>query len=101
MVCVRLPDEILRTVTYQRSLADSQQPLENTIDEVSLPACDSTDAKIVQDHLHYQYRIEVPIKCLSDGRMYVRISAHIYNSMFDYEVLGDSVMGISRTLKLA
>lgn len=33
----------------------------------------SADAKWLQDTLHYQHRIECPVKCVG-GRLYVRIS---------------------------
>ena len=50
----------------------------------------STDAKVIQDYLYRQY-IECPIKCLN-GRLYVRISAHIYNTIHDYELLRDAIL---------
>uniref|UniRef100_M4BER6 Aminotransferase class V domain-containing protein n=1 Tax=Hyaloperonospora arabidopsidis (strain Emoy2) TaxID=559515 RepID=M4BER6_HYAAE len=50
------------------------------------PNATSTDAKRVQDSLHYIHRIEVPVKCV-DGRLYVRLSAHVYNCLEDYEKL--------------
>ncbi|KAF4315893.1 hypothetical protein G195_010482 [Phytophthora kernoviae 00238/432] len=50
------------------------------------PKATSADAKRVQDALHYTHHIEVPVKCI-DGRLYVRISAHVYNCLEDYEKL--------------
>ncbi|GMF18609.1 unnamed protein product [Phytophthora lilii] len=50
------------------------------------PKASSTDAKRVQDGLHYLHHIEVPVKCV-DGRLYVRISAHVYNCLEDFEKL--------------
>ncbi|OWZ22503.1 hypothetical protein PHMEG_0002788 [Phytophthora megakarya] len=50
------------------------------------PNATSTDAKRVQDGLHYDHHIEVPVKCV-DGRLYVRLSAHIYNCREDFEKL--------------
>ena len=38
----------------------------------------STDAKMVQDALHNDYNVECPVKCVG-GKLYVRISAHVYN----------------------
>ena len=46
----------------------------------------SEDAKRIQDYL-FDQRIEVPIKCI-EGRLYVRISCHIYNELTEYEELG-------------
>lgn len=77
----------------------------------------STDAKILQDTLHYRYmypslchlapnlipthdplvdpsRIEVPVKCVQ-GRLYVRLSAHLYNQLSDYERLADAMQLIA------
>ncbi|KAG6616949.1 Isopenicillin N epimerase [Phytophthora cinnamomi] len=50
------------------------------------PNATSTDAKRVQDGLHYIHHIEVPVKCV-DGRLYVRLSAHVYNCLEDFEKL--------------
>lgn len=44
----------------------------------------------IQDLLHYDYGIEVPVKPIN-GRLYVRISAHVYNHMDDFHVLADAV----------
>jgi len=41
----------------------------------------------VQDCLHFGFNVECPVKCI-EGKLYVRISAHIYNSKADYEALG-------------
>ena len=43
----------------------------------------------VQDWLHSERRIEVPVKCVQ-GNLYVRISAHVYNEISDYETLADA-----------
>lgn len=37
----------------------------------------------LQEMLHHDFNIEVPIKCIH-GRLYVRISSHIYNTLDDY-----------------
>ena len=39
-----------------------------------------------QEVLHQEHRVEVPVKCL-EGRLYLRLSAHIYNSLDQYERL--------------
>ena len=51
----------------------------------------SAHAKAVQDCLH-ALRIEVPVKNVR-GRLYVRISAHVYNRISDYEALAEAVAG--------
>lgn len=51
----------------------------------------SADAKFIQDTLHHTYSIEVPIKCV-DETLYVRISAHVYNTLRDYERLAEALM---------
>ncbi|CAH0493039.1 unnamed protein product [Peronospora farinosa] len=55
------------------------------------PKATSTDAKRVQDSLHYLHHIEVPVKCV-DGRLYVRLSAHVYNCLEDFEKLADAAV---------
>lgn len=44
----------------------------------------------MQDTLHICHHIEVPIKTIQ-GTLYVRISAHIYNTVKEYEQLADAV----------
>jgi selenocysteine lyase/cysteine desulfurase len=39
-------------------------------------------------------RIEVPVKCVQ-GRLYVRLSAHLYNQLSDYERLADAMHRIA------
>lgn len=53
----------------------------------------SEDAKYLQDVLHYQHKVECPVKCIQ-GRLYVRISAHIYNQLQDYRVLAEAVLAL-------
>lgn len=48
--------------------------------------CTDNDAFALQELLHHEYRVEVPVKCIQ-GRVYVRLSAHIYNSIEDFERL--------------
>mmetsp|Transcript_40342 Transcript_40342/g.111120 ORF Transcript_40342/g.111120 Transcript_40342/m.111120 type:complete len:348 (+) Transcript_40342:469-1512(+) len=50
-------------------------------------------AEMWQNALFHR-KIEVPVKALS-GRLYVRISAHIYNEMEDYAVLRDVVLRLA------
>jgi isopenicillin-N epimerase len=52
----------------------------------------SADAKGWQDAL-FARRVECPVKCIQ-GRLYVRISAHVYNMVDDYTRLGDAVLAI-------
>ena len=49
-----------------------------------------SDAKALQDFLFHAHSVEAPVKSI-DGRLYVRISAHWYNSAADYERLGEAV----------
>lgn len=50
------------------------------------PNATLSDAQRVQDALYSRHRIEVPIKCV-ERRLYVRISAHVYNNLEDFERL--------------
>ena len=49
----------------------------------------STDAKLAQDFL-YSQNVEVPVKCVQ-GKLYVRVSCHVYNGVGDFEVLADAI----------
>jgi hypothetical protein len=49
-----------------------------------------SDAEKLQNFL-FERRIECPIKAVQ-GRLYVRISAHVYNRLADYETLADAVL---------
>jgi selenocysteine lyase/cysteine desulfurase len=49
----------------------------------------STDAKAVQDFL-YSQNVEVPVKCVL-GKLYVRVSCHVYNGVGDFEILADAI----------
>lgn len=62
--------------------------------ELPLRPRDGYDADTVQDCLYYDYAIEVPVKTLK-GRLYVRISAHVYNVIADYQKLADAVLAIA------
>ncbi|KAF8066328.1 CPK24 [Scenedesmus sp. PABB004] len=54
----------------------------------------SDDAKYVQDLLHFRHAVEAPVKCV-DGALCVRISAHVYNELADYEALAAAVEAIA------
>jgi selenocysteine lyase/cysteine desulfurase len=56
----------------------------------------STHAKSIQDLLHFEHSVECPVKCIS-GRLYVRITAHIYNVIDDYAKLGEAVKSIGQS----
>ena len=56
----------------------------------------SDDAVLVQNALH-RARIEAPIKCVN-GTLYVRISAHIYNYIEEYELLRDTIPSVMRVV---
>eukprot|EP00434_Breviolum_minutum_P005976 symbB.v1.2.005268.t2/scaffold286.1/size306100/7 len=56
------------------------------------------EAEIVQNALYAQ-NIEVPVKALS-GKLYVRISAHIYNHIEEYEILRDAVLHLQKSESL-
>ncbi|CAF1142918.1 unnamed protein product [Adineta steineri] len=51
------------------------------------------DAKIIQNELYHNFNIVIPIKNI-DGNLYVRISAHIYNYIEQYEELGNAIIKI-------
>jgi isopenicillin-N epimerase len=78
MLCVRLPDMFVKNTC---KLEENQSPTKLTYDQ----------AEIVQNFLFISYKIEVPIKCIQE-KLYVRISAHIYNKLTDYIHLGNAVL---------
>lgn len=55
-------------------------------------------SKFVQDTLHAQYRVELPVKNV-DGGLYVRISTFVNNCVEDYEVLRDSINAMATILR--
>ncbi|XP_041463183.1 L-cysteine desulfhydrase-like [Lytechinus variegatus] len=73
MALVELPHEISDNQTVEYSLAEG-----------------------IQNELYHQFNIEVPIKALQ-GRLYVRISAHIYNKLSEYQRLASAVLYIAKS----
>lgn len=72
------------------TLASIESSLLSQMALVSLPpkfgsGKTSVDAKQIQDHL-YSKRVEVPVKCIN-GKLFLRISSHIYNRPSDFENL--------------
>eukprot|EP00762_Andalucia_godoyi_P003723 ANDGO_08562.mRNA.1 Putative L-cysteine desulfhydrase 1 len=57
---------------------------------VAVGSFTSAHACIVQDMLHFQHQIEVPVKCI-DGNLFVRVSAHIYNAKEEFSKLAEAV----------
>ncbi len=49
----------------------------------------------VQERLYHEHRIECPIKTI-EGRLYARISAHIYNRPEDYIHLAYAVLAMKQ-----
>lgn len=85
------------------TLVDFESSILSPMALVSLPTrlpthdpATSTDAKKVQDYL-YSQRIEVPIKCIN-GKLYVRVSCHIYNQRNDFEHLATAIQQMPLTL---
>ena len=54
----------------------------------------------LQDLLHHSHAIECPVKCIQ-GRLYVRISAAIYNTLQDYVRLQEAVLQIAHGPELS
>lgn len=51
-------------------------------------------AAAINKYLREVHCIEVPVACIG-GRLFVRISAQIYNSISDYQALADAVLGLA------
>ena len=65
---------------------------------IELPEIDSfprhgDSASTLHDHLLREERIEVPINYW-EGKLWVRISAQIYNTKADYEALREAICDI-------
>lgn len=57
------------------------------------PQKTSAHSKTIQDRLHFEHRIEVPVKLIG-GKLYLRISAHVYNTIDDYHRLREAVQAM-------
>jgi selenocysteine lyase/cysteine desulfurase len=55
-------------------------------------------AKFVQDVLHEQYRVEVPVKTV-ESRLYMRISAFVYNTITHYECLAKAILDLAERVR--
>lgn len=51
-----------------------------------------------QDLLHHHHAVECPVKCVQ-GVLYVRVSAHVYNTRRDYEVLAQAVLAVRESMQ--
>ena len=49
------------------------------------------DGKALQDALHYDHKVECPVKTVN-GDLYVRVSAALYNDLDDYRALAAAVL---------
>ena len=66
-------------------------PLPALVAGTPTTGCTDKQAFQVQEWLHHKHRIEAPVKCVQ-GRLFVRISAHVYNSLDDYRHLARIVL---------
>jgi hypothetical protein len=60
----------------------------------SWDAASAAPALAINKYLREVHCIEVPVACV-EGRMFVRISAQIYNNIADYQALADAVLGLA------
>ncbi|KAL4860004.1 putative L-cysteine desulfhydrase 1 [Chlorella vulgaris] len=109
MALVQLPGHCLPAASLQ-NLSPAEAP--SGRDFAAAPSsATSADAKHVQDAL-YRLAIECPVKCIG-GKLFVRISVHIYNELDDFEKLaaatcadtwrggGMKALGMKRCLQFA
>lgn len=68
----------------------TQIPLPTRVGTIDTRQATDKDAFSLQEALHHEHAIEVPVKCL-EGRLYVRISAHVYNTIDEYRRLGKAI----------
>lgn len=55
--------------------------------------CNDTQAFPIQECLHREHRVELPVKHFA-GRLYFRLSCHIYNTLEDFEKLNRTIRSI-------
>lgn len=55
------------------------------------------DAQYIQDLLYFNHHIEVPIKSV-DGKLYVRICSHIYNTIQEYKLLIEALKKVKEII---
>ena len=69
-------------------------PLPNHINNTSTTInCTDKEAFTLQNMLYHNHYVEVPIKCVN-GRLYVRVSCHVYNDLEDFARLAKAVNGM-------
>lgn len=54
-------------------------------------------AKYIQDALYQHFHVEVPIKQV-EGRLYLRISAFVYNTLEEYVYLKEAILSIAQNV---
>jgi isopenicillin-N epimerase len=90
MACVELPPSCLPPGAVVR---------DHETGEVTAYRSTSTHGKMLQDALHFGFKVECPVKTLvgperNEPRSYVRISAMVYNAREDFERLAEAVLAI-------
>lgn len=65
-------------------------PLPEGLCMVSVVNATDDDAFLLQEYLHHEHTIEVPVKCV-EQRLYVRLSCHVYNDISDYRRLATAI----------
>ena len=85
MLCVRLPDSFVAACVLLAATGDTSDMV-----------LSYDQAELVQNFLYHSHRIEVPVKCVAH-KLYVRISAHVYNKLADYEILMRAVLDTNRS----
>lgn len=76
-------DDVVCPLNMKQNLPMTLVPLPAMIASTKVGEYTDKDAFQLQELLHHQHMVEVPIKCL-EGRLYVRLSAHIYNDIDEY-----------------
>jgi selenocysteine lyase/cysteine desulfurase len=84
MACVEIPSSALPPSAFTTDPTDGTKKINAT----------SEHSKMIQDALHFDGKIECPVKTLG-SKCYFRISAGIYNSIQDYERLAEFVLQLT------
>lgn len=76
---VKLPEDFIRKVLAEKK-----------VEAFDMASLSYDHAEVVQNFLHFEHAIEVPVKCVQK-QLSVRISCHVYNHLSEYQQLADVV----------
>lgn len=88
---------VMLSESFDTKLVSRHSPFMSLVELPKVLQTPNVTPRYLQDVLHDVYRVEVPVKKV-EGRLYVRISAFVYNERSDYVYLREAVLSMSRKL---